>query len=45
MIEMRIILFKIGDALVDWVHVNNLVQAHLLALSALSLQRNKIAVC
>nr|CAB3265924.1 short-chain dehydrogenase/reductase family 42E member 1 [Phallusia mammillata] len=42
-VEMNLVFVKIGDAIVDWVHVNNLVQIHLLALPALSSANNSIA--
>ena len=35
---------KPGDAINDWVHVNNLVQAHLLTVLALSSSCDNIAV-
>ena len=33
---MGLIILRVGDAIVDWIHVENLVQAHLLAGRALS---------
>ena len=35
---------KPGDAVIEWVHVNNLVQAHLLTIPALSSSCDNVAV-
>lgn len=43
-IEAGIMLMKPGDAVCDWVHVNNLVQAHILTIPAFSSSSNCIAV-
>ncbi|CAK8682291.1 unnamed protein product [Clavelina lepadiformis] len=42
-IEAGFIIMKIGNAKCDWVHVNNLIQAHLLAVCALSTTSQCIA--
>nr|XP_039255971.1 short-chain dehydrogenase/reductase family 42E member 1-like [Styela clava] len=42
-INQGLILFSMGNAMVDWTHVNNLVQAHLLAVPGLSKASNRIA--
>ncbi|KAF7242891.1 putative short-chain dehydrogenase/reductase family 42E member 2 [Varanus komodoensis] len=45
-IERGFFLFKLGssDVLMNWVHVKNLVQAHILAAAALTPEKNYIAV-
>uniref|UniRef100_H2Z4T9 3-beta hydroxysteroid dehydrogenase/isomerase domain-containing protein n=1 Tax=Ciona savignyi TaxID=51511 RepID=H2Z4T9_CIOSA len=43
-IDWGIIIMRIGDAVVDWTHVNNLIQIHLLAVRGLSKTTDYIAV-
>lgn len=45
-IERRLLSFKFGDPTVkmNWIHVENFVQAHILAAGALTAERNFIAV-
>lgn len=45
-VERRLFSFRFGDpqARMNWVHVDNLVQAHALAAEALALQRSCVAV-
>ncbi|XP_078491700.1 short-chain dehydrogenase/reductase family 42E member 1 [Ciona intestinalis] len=42
-IDWGIIIVRIGDAVVDWTHVNNLIQAHLLAIPGLSKTSDYVA--
>lgn len=45
-IERRLLSFKFGDPSVkmNWIHVDNFVQAHILAAEALTPEKNFIAV-
>ncbi|TMS15511.1 Putative short-chain dehydrogenase/reductase family 42E member 2 [Larimichthys crocea] len=44
-VERRLFIFRFGDpqARMNWVHVDNLVLAHILAAEALTLQRNYVS--
>ena len=42
--ERGLFRFRYGKGIVEFLHVDNLVQAHILAARALTAQRNAIAV-